>query len=139
MNKRKSNSKNTIEIIQNNIGVNSQSINSLIIHPNENSTNDMKNIMTNKVEKIQTIIQNTIVSITLYKNHNIYSSSDVNVCLSALNDIYTRTNSLYSHISDNNIDAFIDKLQNIVDKVSLIITSFGTHNIEDLLFIIFLL
>jgi ATP-dependent Lon protease len=108
--------------------------NSIELH---NNSIDMDTIMKTKIVKIQNIIQNTIISITLYKKYSIFSSSEIIICLSTLNDIYMRTTSLYTYITDKNIEGFIDKLQNIVDKISLIITSFGTNYIEDLLFILF--
>ena len=111
--------------------------NSLICNEFQQRSIDMDHIMTNKILKLQEIIQNTILSIQLYKRYNIYSNGDVILCLSSLNDIYLKTGILYDLIKDKNVEGFIEKIQHIVDKISIIISSFGSKNIEDLLFIIF--
>ena len=115
------------------------------IHNSVEIKQDIQNIDTNtsmelaiqkKIAKIQEIIQNTIISIQLYKKCNIYSSSDVILCLSTLNELYIKTKRLYSEFN-NNLDNLITQLQHIVDKISIIISSFGSTNVEDVLFIIF--
>jgi len=127
------------EKIQNNIEIKSD-IKNVILNNNINPS--METIVRKKIRNIQEIIQNTIISIQLYKKHNIYNSSDVILCLTTLNEIYIKTKTLYNlNISneseDINIDNLIIQLQHIVDKISVIISNFGSNKIEDVLFIIF--
>jgi len=96
---------------------------------------EMPTIIKNKIQKIQEIIQYTITSIQLYKTYQIYSNSDVMFCLTELNELYIKSQILYDSI--HNIDESINKLQLIVDKLSIIISNYGTTHLEDLLFIIF--
>ena len=93
-------------------------------------------LMKEKLVKIQEIIQKTILSIHLYKKSTIFSNSDSILCLSSLNEIYRKTVTLYDSVNSN-IDQFVESLQNVVDKLSLILMNFGTTHIEDLLFIVF--
>ena len=127
------------EKIQNNIEIKSD-IKNVILNNNINPS--METIVRKKIRNIQEIIQNTIISIQLYKKHNIYNSSDVILCLTTLNEIYIKNKTLYNlNISneseDINIDNLIIQLQHIVDKISVIISNFGSNKIEDVLFIIF--
>ena len=107
------------------------------IHQSIDGNTSIEPIIRKKIGKIQEIIQNTIISIQLYKKHNIYSSSDAILCLTTLNDLYMKTKTLLTSIVDTNLDNLIIQLQHIVDKISIIISSFGSNNIEDVLFIIF--
>lgn len=96
---------------------------------------DMLSIIEKKVNYIQEIIRNTTVSIQKYKQHEIFSNSDVAVCLSTLNELYEKVSSIC--VSTKHIDERIDMLQKIIDKLAVIICGFGTENIEDLIFINF--
>ena len=122
------NSKKKAEKLKNNV------VKSADIIDNSSSA-DLVLKMREKIVKIQEIIQNTIISIQLYKKHHIFGNSDVTICLTTMNEIYVKTTSLYDAINIAEIEKQIDVLQNIVDKLALIITSYGTYNIEDLLFI----
>ena len=121
MNLKLKNSKNTLEL-----KTDIQNCNS----------NEMEPIIKNKIIKIQDVIQCTISSIQLYKTYHIYSNSDVMYCLTELNDIYIKSTLLYN-TTTTNIEDSINKLQIIVDKLSIIISNYGTTHLDDLLFIIF--
>jgi len=110
--------------------------NTIIINPEiADKTIDIVLKMKEKIIKIQDIIQHTIISIQAYKKHNIFGNSDVTICLSTLNELYKKTMVLYLAINMAELDKQIEVLQSIVDKLALILGSYGTHDIEDLLFI----
>ena len=91
------------------------------------NSNEMETIIKNKIIKIQDVIQCTISSIQLYKTYNIYSNSDVMYCLTELNDIYIKSTLLYNSTVIN-IEESINKLQIIVDKLSIIIILYCLSN-----------
>ena len=88
------------------------------------------------IRHVQEIIRNTLVSVQKYKEYDIFSNTDINICISSLHDLYERTNELYEKISKNmsyDIDNFIE----IKENLSVIFSGFGTTNLNDLLFIHF--
>lgn len=109
---------------------------------NENSITNMIKFMNDKIKYIQTIIQNTILSINNHKKNNLFSENDINLSVSLLIDEYTKTKTLYDKLQENItnvkcIDNMLNELQKVIDKLSLIICGFGTQHIEDLLFVSF--
>jgi ATP-dependent Lon protease len=102
---------------------------------NNNNSIEIKKIVKNKISYIQEIIINTILSIQIYKKNEIFSNSDIIVCINSLNELYEITELIL--LSDNNIDKIIDSLQETIDKLSIIIGNFGTKKFEDLLYITF--
>ena len=102
------NSKKKAEKLKNNV------VKSADIIDNSSSA-DLVLKMREKIVKIQEIIQNTIISIQLYKKHHIFGNSDVTICLTTLNEIYVKTTSLYDAINIAEIEKQIDVLQNIVN------------------------
>ena len=93
-----------------------------------------------KILYLQEIIRNTIISIKLNKQREIFSDIDTNLSISILNELYNKTTEITKHedaISKKELDNFVDKLQKIIDKLSMVIGGFGTTNIEDLLYIVF--
>lgn len=104
-------------------------------------------IIKERVIKIQEIIQKTILSMNLYKKLQIFSNVDIMVGISTLHELYTNTKLLNTAVDNIQIpadstttdifDNIIEKLQMIVDKLALIITGYGTSELDDLLFISF--
>jgi ATP-dependent Lon protease len=99
-----------------------------------------------KIKYIQDIIRNTIISVKTNKLLEIFSNNDANLSISVLSELYTKTNELLKNLITENrqkdysvkhIDNLIEGLQQIIDKLSMIISGFGTMNIDDLLFISF--
>jgi len=83
---------------------------------------------------VQEIIRNTLVSVQKYKEYDIFSNTDINVCISSLHDLYEKTNILYEKTIANityNPQDFLE----IKENLSIIISGFGTENLNDLLFI----
>jgi len=93
---------------------------------------DLHEFIKEKNSQIQTIIRSTIISIKKHKNNEIFSDNDVVLSINILNELYEKTKDL-NHDADKNIE----KLQKIIDKLSMVICGFGTETIDDLLFISF--
>jgi ATP-dependent Lon protease len=93
-----------------------------------------------KTSYIQKIIRNTIISIKTNRQREIFSDVDTNISITMLNELYTSTSEILKiqkTLSQKELDVCIDKLQKIIDKISMIICGFGTNNIEDLLYVVF--
>jgi hypothetical protein len=114
---------------------------------------EIKTLIEEKVVHIQKIIQNTVLSINQYKKYEIFSNSDVILCLSTLSEQYDKTLTILENIKNINptnedihqpnvsqntiteINNTIEQLQQINEKLSIIVCGFGTLHLEDLLFI----
>jgi ATP-dependent Lon protease len=95
----------------------------------------------------QEIMRNTILSVQQFKKHDIFSNSDVNICIQNINDLYEKTTDILENIHNihtiertpDGIIEYTEKnitlLQNVIDKLSIIICSFGTKTLDDLLYI----
>ena len=104
----------------------------------ENNQPDVKQFIAAKIKYFQEIIQNTILSMQEYKSMELFSNSDINVCMSNLSEIYEKTTEISGMIDvQPNIDNIIELLQKIIDKLSVIIGKYGTKRFDDLLFICF--
>jgi len=129
----------------------SQNINNIIL-PDKISVENTIILLNEKIVYIQKIIQKTILSVQLYKKCEIFSNSDVNICVSSLNNLYEKTNEIVNKLkvepfsnanqstpvtSNNLFDPIINNIQLLIDKLSVIICGFGTSEINDLLFICF--
>jgi ATP-dependent Lon protease len=104
----------------------------------ETENNDVKQFIHKKINYFQEIIQNTNLSIQQYKFMELFSNSDINICLTNLQELYEKTQEIYD-ISDSqsNVEIIIETLQTIIDKLAVIISKYGTRNFDDLLFICF--
>jgi len=129
---------------------------------------EIKGLIEDKVCYIQEIIRNTIFSINYYKKCDIFSNSDVVICINTLVDLYNKTvqmleklihipkvnvlentqthppplsNDLKTTLPNNStfteINLIIDELQQIIDKISIVVCGFGTKRMSDLLYISF--
>ena len=103
--------------------------------------NELVKILLTKLYDIQEIIRNTILSINQHNKDEIFSNNDINLSISILTDLYEKSNNIHkkltSTIKNENINDIIDLLQQVIDKLSMIICGFGTKNINELLFISF--
>jgi len=105
-----------------------------------NSDGDDKKVIglvKNRIDYINDIIRNCLLSMNEYKRLHIYGNSDIHICSSALDDLYNSNKNLSSSVDTLKTDECIDKLQKIIDKLSLTMSSFGTRNMDDLLYITF--
>ena len=88
----------------------------------------------NKTSYLSDVIRNTIFSIQYNKKNNLFSNSDLNNCILTLTELYKNIDEIDKRIEKcENCDLLIDNLQDIMEKLSLIICSFGTYNFIDLL------
>ncbi len=115
---------------------NEQSVKIKINHDNDDKKKVIS-LLRNRIEYIDDIIRNTILSMQNYKHFNIFGNSDIHISTSSLNDLYASNKSLSENLESNKTDDSIDQLQKVIDKMSLIISSFGTRNMDDLLYITF--
>ena len=93
-----------------------------------------------KIKYIQEIIRNTIVSIKKNTYFEIFSNSDANLSINMLNDIYLKTVEIEmqtKHLTNKDADPYVDMLQKLIDKLSMLICGFGTKKVDDLLFLCF--
>jgi hypothetical protein len=117
---------------------------------NETTTSTLHILVNEKLEYLQDIIINTILSIQSYKKLDIFSNSDSILSVSLLNELFDKciellnvnSNYLGGNITSGNVpqsilDSIINDLQKIIDKLATIFMNFGTHNLEDLIFICF--
>lgn len=94
-----------------------------------------------KVKYFQEIVRNGILSIQNYKRSEIFSNSDTNICMNALSEIYEKTLTIVKVLNEHTVlssaqsDELIEILQQIIDKLSVVMCGYGTHNFDDLLFI----
>ena len=102
---------------------------------------ELRDFINKKTEYLQEIIRNTTISIKLNKQREIFSDIDSNLSITILTDLYlncveiSNNNNLKS--SKKELDGCINSLQNVIDKLSMIISGFGTSKIEDLIYIVF--
>ena len=101
-----------------------------------NETN-INNLIEEKIKFIQQIIRNSLISIQNYKKYEIFSNSELIICISSLNELYEKTNNIIEKINVENTEIMIDLLQTIIDKLSIIISGFGTQNFDELIYITF--
>ena len=112
-------------------------------------------IISNQVNYIREIIQNTILSIQEYNKDELFSNSDTNQCIQTLHDLYERSKDILSNSTQNSDsltsipivnpatndtqfkDNCMNKLQNVVDDLTNIISKFGTKYTKDLLYLCF--
>ena len=106
---------------------------------------EITKLITDKLTRIQGIVQRTLQTLNQHRNLSIISNSDLIVCTSTLIECFDKTVSIIHQISNlsaanNNpaqINQFIDQLQQIIDKLSIIMCGYGAYSIEDILFISF--
>lgn len=107
-----------------------------------NTDSDLRKFVEEKTIYIQEIIRNTMMAIKKNTQLEIFSNTDANISMALLNNLYSKTKEILKLIANVNLtnketDQHIDSLQKIIDKLSMLICSFGTKYIEDLLFISF--
>ena len=106
----------------------------------DNGNNNMELFIKNKTIYTQRIIRNTIIAIVRHNTEKLFSNSDTKLAIPILNNLYSDTESILIELpnqTQKQLDAMLDKLQKVVNNLSMIICGFGTKRIDDLLFIIF--
>ena len=100
-----------------------------------NKPDDLKQLIIEKVDFIRDIIRNTTVSVQYYKKIQIFSNVDLNACITSLNDLYTNTQNILDDLQSKPLELTINNLQKVIDRMSIIISGYGTKNIDDLIYI----
>ena len=107
---------------------------------NKNIKNQNNNILEQKLLSFQQIIINTIKSVKKYKQLEVYSANEANICLVNLNTI-GRQLCDYLQILDSgdafDSDEIISRLQEINNELSVLFKNFGTMYLEDLIIVCF--
>ena len=100
--------------------------------------NNLELFLKEKTEYIQNVIRSTITSIKTNNIMDVFSNNDTNLSLSVLDDIFDKTIKIQNEIMQKSKhEELLNSLQDVIDKLSLIVCGFGTQKIEDLLFICF--
>ena len=112
----------------------------------QNSNMETMQFIREKTLYFQEIMKRTILSIQNYKKHDIFSNSDVSLCIQNINDLYDKSNEIIERVANANCcegspdlkdytESLITLLQQIIDKLSVIICGFGTSSFDDLLYV----
>jgi ATP-dependent Lon protease len=98
------------------------------------SNKDIYLFIKNKTIYLKEVIRNTVYSMQCNKKNQLFSNSDLNNCIFTLTELYKNIDEI--HITTEkleNKDILLDKLQDVMEKLSIILCGFGTHNFTDLL------
>jgi len=94
----------------------------------------------NKLTFFKNIIQKTVISINRYKSLDIIGASEMNIGIENLENIYKQINKICNFLETNtNIDEedIASKLQTINNDLFIILKTYGTRDIVDLLKVCF--
>jgi len=122
MNNKSENINNNAEIINMNININNFDINGLV---------------TKKIDFFYDVIQKTIIHVQKNKLLDILGITDINLCLEKLNEINEKIKILSQKLNNSKTENLVAELQLINNELSIILKSYGTQNLEDLLTICF--
>ncbi len=106
--------------------------------PKATDGDDQKRInilIQDRVNRVRDIIRDTTLSVQSYKKHNIFSNSEVNICVSSLKELYDKTVEIIDKLTSATIESIIDSLQSVMDRLSTIVSTFGTKHMDDLLYV----
>lgn len=104
---------------------------------------EIKHIIREKVERIQRIIQNTVTTLNRYRTIEIITNSDLMLCTTSLVECFEKSAQLISSVNASvdetteQISQYIEQLQSIIDKLSIVMCGYGTQNIDDIMFVSF--
>ena len=101
------------------------------------SSNETIIFIKNKIKYLYEVIRCTIYSVQNNKKNDILSNSDVNNCISTLTELYNKIKEFEKFENISNEESLLDNFQSLLEKLSVIVCSFGTHNFADLLNISF--
>jgi ATP-dependent Lon protease len=111
---------------------------------NPSALQEIAKLIKSKMLKIQGIIQRILQTLNSYRGLNIISNSDLIVCTSTLIECFEKSVTIMSVLDSETeiytvekINKYIDQLQQIVDKMSIIMCGYGASCIEDIFFISF--
>jgi ATP-dependent Lon protease len=105
--------------------------------PNDNDQIKIIELIKDRIYRAREIITDTIISVQLYRKYNIFSNSEVNICITSLRELHIKTVETFQKIQSESIETIIDALQLIIDKLTAIISTFGTKCVDDLIYMTF--
>jgi ATP-dependent Lon protease len=113
-------------------------INSKICAPTSTSikSKDIYITFENKIIYLQEVIKNTIISAQKYKTLDILTANEINICIQTLEKLFSELNSILFPIQQKikiNDMQIINKIQEINTELSIVIKSYGTFYINDLI------
>ena len=107
----------------------------------QKNSNDINSFIITKIESFQNIIKKTILGIQKYKYLDVLGVNEINICIHALEKIYSDLNEIFIIVNSNYDtslqNSFISKLQEINNDLSSILKNFGTFDFDDLITICF--
>ena len=105
-----------------------------------NSTKNLPAILQTKIIYFKKIIEKTLIAVQKYKSLDIIGVNEINVCIESLESLYIELNKVKETIQQKKkkpYSVIYDKLQRIKDELAIIFRTFGTQDIEDLLYILY--
>jgi ATP-dependent Lon protease len=100
-------------------------------------SNKFKEFAFEKSNKINDIIQNVLISLQKQKKLDIFSNSDLNVCIFNLNEIYCRNKELIKKLDTFSESNILTELQNVFNKTAAVVSGFGTNKLNDIFYLVF--
>ncbi len=94
-------------------------------------------LIKNRIYRAREIIIDTTISVQLYRKYGLFSNSEVNICITSLKDLHNKTIETFDKIGLEPVETTIDSLQIIIDKLTTIISTFGTKSVDDLIYMTF--
>lgn len=99
--------------------------------------NKLKDFIFEKSQKINDIVQNVSISLQKHKKLDIFSNSDLNACNFSLTEIHNKNKELLESIQTDNETEILMKIQDIFNKTTTVVSSFGTNKLDDVLYLSF--
>lgn len=88
------------------------------------------------INKVTKIITNTIISLKCKKNQKIFSETDQNVSVKVLNELFANLMNMLSNLNTLSYEDCNNIFKTSISKLSIILTTFGTLHMGDLLYIL---
>ena len=60
-------------------------------HPTDNDQTKITDLIKDRIYRAREIITDTIISVQLYRKYNIFSNSEVNICITSLRELHSKT------------------------------------------------
>jgi ATP-dependent Lon protease len=130
-----------------------QSSSKISIDTHHKSMLEINSLICEKAVQLNQIIRNTVLSMNINRKYDIFSNSESILCIGSLSELHEKCSEITTtvkslpqvNVADFAINAdttpiveintHISKLQQVVDKLSVLISGFGTRNLSDLLYI----
>jgi len=103
------------------------------------SSTDINEFCRNKLTYYESIIQKTVKSSNKYKMNDVFGASELNICIKNLEIIYTSIQKLKISLDIDTVsrDEILTRLQDINNDLFIVFKTYGTKDIEDLLYVSF--